>query len=72
MKVFHFYENNREILHRLQETTYSINDPIRLKGRNGKILSVQAVDKNNVIVSVFLEPKKPKFIPIDLKKLRRH
>lgn len=71
MKVFHFYVGELEILHRLQSTNYSIGDTIRLKGRNGKIISIQQLNDSNVKINVHLDPKKPKIIPIDLKKLRR-
>lgn len=71
MKTYHFFENNKEILHRLQITNYSVDENIRLKGRNGKILSIDQTDNFNVRVNISLEPKKPKFVPIDFRKLKR-
>lgn len=71
MKTYHFYEGEKEILHRLQFTSYTVGDFIRLKGRTGKILSILQINDTNIKINVYLDPKKPKIIPLDLKKLRR-
>lgn len=71
MKTFHFFENNKEVLHRLQETNYVIGDFVRIKGRNGKVISTQTLNLSNIRINLILEPKKPTFIPVDPKKLRR-
>lgn len=71
MKTYHFYENNLDILHRLQDHEYHLGDLIRMKGRTGKIISILPIDNQNIKVNIKFEPKKSKIIPIDLKKLKR-
>lgn len=71
MKTYHFFDNSIEILHRMQELSYQVNDTLRLKGRNGTVISIQMIDEKNTRVNVKLEPKKTRHLLIDLKKLRR-
>lgn len=71
MFAVHYFENKREILHRLQDNIPSEGDQIRIKGRNGRVLSLTPIDAKNIYVHILLEPKKAKFIPVDPRKKKR-
>ncbi len=71
MIAVHYFFDKKEVLHRLQDTVPTEGEQIRLKGRKGTVLSLVPINENNVYVHIYLEPKKPKFVPLDPRKKNR-
>ncbi len=58
MKVVHFYEGKENILIQLLENIPPVDQPIKIKGRKGKILQVSEIDDRTVAVMVELDKVK--------------
>lgn len=72
MIVVHYIEKNVELLNQLLKTVPSEGDAIFIKGRKGKVLSVNQINDKHVHVIVELEViKKVQVLAKDDKKRRR-
>ncbi|HZH60785.1 MAG TPA: hypothetical protein VEY70_14670 [Metabacillus sp.] len=56
MSIVHFVEENTVVLCQLLDQIPSENDPVKIKGRKGKVISVKKME-DLVQVHVFLEKK---------------
>lgn len=62
MVVIHFSENKNVVLTQLLQKVPSLDDPVRIKGRKGKVINVQEMKENVYQVTVEFEKivkKKP-------------
>ncbi|MEH7350122.1 hypothetical protein [Gottfriedia acidiceleris] len=72
MIVVHYIEKNVELLNQLLKNVPSEGDAILIKGRKGKVLSVNQINDKHVHVIVELEViKKVQVLAKDDKKRRR-
>lgn len=72
MIVVHYIEKNVELLNQLLKNVPSEGDTISIKGRKGKVLSVNQINDKHVHVIVKLEViKKVQVLAKDDKKRRR-
>ncbi|KQL41120.1 MULTISPECIES: hypothetical protein [Bacillaceae] len=72
MIVVHYIEKNVELLNQLLKNVPSEGDTISIKGRKGKVLSVNQINDKHVHVIVELEViKKVQVLAKDDKKRRR-
>jgi hypothetical protein len=55
MYVVHFFENKAEILNQLLGSVPAVGEPITIKGRKGKVTSVNQVDDKHVHVQITVE-----------------
>ncbi|MBB4824809.1 hypothetical protein HNO89_002035 [Sporosarcina luteola] len=73
MFAVHFYENKTYVLNQALRTLPAIHEEIRIKGRNGKVVSVEEMEENQYFVFVEFEKiaAKNKIDAQDTKKRRR-
>ena len=72
MAVVHFYENKTVVLTQLLKNIPSIDESIKVKGRKGKVISVQQDDQNHINVQVIFEQMtKNQKLPLDDNKKKR-
>ncbi len=57
MAVVHFIEENKVLLCQLLNNIPLEHDPIKIKGRKGKVISIKNTEENIVHVHVSLEKK---------------
>ncbi|QTD43131.1 hypothetical protein [Sporosarcina sp. Te-1] len=55
MFAVHFYENKTYVLNQALRTVPAINEEIRIKGRKGKVVSVEEMEENQYFVFVEFE-----------------
>ncbi|MFJ8261992.1 hypothetical protein ACIQ4I_08575 [Rummeliibacillus sp. NPDC094406] len=68
----HFIEKKTVVLSQLLRSIPLIDDPIKIKGRKGKVVDVEFVDQNKINVYVIFEiVKKKQPLAFDPKKRRR-
>jgi hypothetical protein len=60
MIVVYFYENKNLLLSQFVKTVPAVGDALTIKGRKGKVTSVNAVDEGKFNVQMALEAVKPK------------
>jgi hypothetical protein len=51
----HFYENKNLLLSQLLQSVPSVGEEIKIKGRKGKVISVNRMDEKRTQVQVILE-----------------
>jgi len=56
----HFYENKTVVLSQLLRSIPLVDDPIKIKGRKGKVVDVEFIDQNKINVYVIFEIVKKK------------
>lgn len=71
MFVVHFFENKNLLLSQLRERVPSVDEDLKIKGRKGKVSSVDHIDEKNFHVQVILEKVNKKKLPADLSKKKR-
>lgn len=72
MVVVHYLEKNVELLNQLHNSAPAVGDPVTIKGRKGKVLSVKEINDKHVHVQVELEAvKKTQLAALDPKKKKR-
>ncbi|WP_442600181.1 hypothetical protein [Neobacillus sp. D3-1R] len=72
MFVVSFYENKNVLLSQLRKSVPAVGDDLTIKGRKGKVSSVDTIDEKNVHVQVTLEKVlKNKLAAEDPKKKKR-
>lgn len=73
MFAIHFYENNIAVLNQALRSVPEVNESVRIKGRNGKVTSVEEMGENKYFVYVEFEKivDKSKMKVTDDKKKRR-
>ena len=68
----HFHEKKTVVLSQLLRSIPLIDDPVKIKGRKGKVIDVEFVDQNKINVYVLFEQvKKKQALMLDPKKRRR-
>ncbi|MCG3089736.1 hypothetical protein [Sporosarcina cyprini] len=55
MFAVHFYENKTYVLNQALRNLPAVDEEIRIKGRNGKVVSVEAMEDNKYFVYVEFE-----------------
>ncbi|MHC8515491.1 hypothetical protein [Sporosarcina sp. ITBMC105] len=55
MFAIHFVENNIAVLNQVLRRIPEVNEAIRIKGRNGKVLSIEQVSDSKYFVHVEFE-----------------
>jgi Mg2+/Co2+ transporter CorC len=55
MYVVHFFENKVELLNQLLGSVPAVGEAITIKGRKGKVTSVNNVDDKHVHVQIMIE-----------------
>ncbi|MFD1206593.1 MULTISPECIES: hypothetical protein [Sporosarcina] len=55
MYSIHFYENDLYVLNQALQNIPVVNENIRIKGRTGKVISVEKVEENKYFVYVEFE-----------------
>ncbi|NYF24379.1 hypothetical protein [Sporosarcina sp. JAI121] len=73
MYSIHFYEGNTYVLNKASRIIPSVNENVRIKGRNGIVITVQEMGENRYFVFVEFEKivDKSKMATIDLKKRKK-
>ncbi|MDP4162998.1 MAG: hypothetical protein Q8898_07825 [Bacillota bacterium] len=72
MFVVHFFDNKNLLLNQLLKRVPSVGEDLTIKGRKGKVSSVNNVDEKNIHVQVILETvNKNKLIVDNSKKKKR-
>lgn len=73
MYSIHFYENNTYVLNQALRIIPTVDENVRIKGRNGKVVNVQEMGDNTYFVFVEFEKivVKNKTAPNDLKRKKR-
>jgi hypothetical protein len=70
MYSIHFYEGNTYILNIASRIIPSVNEKVRIKGRNGIVIKVQEMEENRHFIFVEFEKLVEKR-KLDLKKRKR-
>jgi hypothetical protein len=70
MYSIHFYEGNTYILNIASRIIPSVNEKVRIKGRNGIVIKVQEMEENRHFIFVEFEKIVEKR-QVDLKKRKR-
>lgn len=72
MFAIHFYEKNTSVLSQCLRRIPEVDESIRIKGRNGKVINVTQLEENKYHVHVVLEKliKKELLLKDDKKKRR--
>ena len=63
MYSIHFYESKTYVLNKASRIIPSVNENVRIKGRNGKVTNVQEMGENRYFVFVEFEKIVDKSIP---------
>jgi hypothetical protein len=73
MYVVHFFENKVELLNQILGNVPAVGEPITIKGRKGKVMSVSNVDDKHVHVQIMIEKVvvKNKLTAADLAKKKK-
>lgn len=73
MYVVHFFENKVELLNQLLGNVPAIGEAVTIKGRKGKVMSVNNVDDKHVHVQIMIEKVvvKNKLTAADLAKKKK-
>lgn len=72
MLIVHFFENNSVVLSQFLNHLPSVDENIKIKGRKGKVVSVQEIEENKFHVQVLFEQViKNKLMVKDTKKKKR-
>ena len=70
MFVVHFLENKNLILTQYLQNAPSAGEELRIKGRKGKVSSVNSIDEKNIQVQVIFETINKNKLTVDKKKKR--
>lgn len=72
MITVHYFENSNNVLTQLRQDIPAIDQPVKIKGRNGKILSVNQIKEQVYQVNVeFEKVVKKAVLAADNKKRKR-
>lgn len=73
MYSIHFYEGKTYVLNKASRIIPSVNENVRIKGRNGIVMNVQEMGENRYFVFVEFEKivDKSKLATIDMKKKKK-
>ncbi|MCR2823549.1 hypothetical protein [Lederbergia panacisoli] len=71
MFAVYFFENKNVLLNQLLKRVPSVGEDIIIKGRKGKVLSVDSIDERKVHVQVALENVSKKKLIDDLSKKKK-
>ena len=70
MFVVHFLENKNLLLTQYLQYAPSAGEELRIKGRKGKVSSVNSIDEKNIQVQVIFETINKSKLTVDKKKKR--
>jgi hypothetical protein len=70
MYSIHFYEGNTYVINKASRIIPSVNEKVRIKGRNGIVIKVQEMEENRHFIFVEFEKIVEKR-QVDLKKRKR-
>ncbi|MEH7336443.1 hypothetical protein V7161_27845 [Neobacillus drentensis] len=56
MVVIHFLENKSIVLSQLRSTIPSVDEPIKIKGKKGKVVDIKTIDER--VIHVYVEFEK--------------
>ncbi|MDN3016408.1 hypothetical protein PH210_09360 [Paenibacillus sp. BSR1-1] len=56
MVVIHFLENKSIVLSQLRSTIPSVDEPIKIKGKKGKVVDIKKIDER--VIHVYVEFEK--------------
>lgn len=70
MYAIHYFENKIELLNIASRITPAVDDSVRIKGRNGKVVSVEKIGDTKFFVNVEFEKIVEKKVDRSHKKLR--
>ena len=70
MFVVHFLENKNLLLTQYLQYAPSAGEELRIKGRKGKVSSVNSIDEKNIQVQVIFETINKNKLTVDKKKKR--
>ncbi|MBW8351733.1 hypothetical protein K0H71_20215 [Bacillus sp. IITD106] len=71
MFVVYFFENKNLLLNQLLKRVPSVGEDIIIKGRKGKVSSVEHIDERKIHVQVILEKVKKNKLMIDHSKKKK-
>lgn len=71
MFVVHFYENKNLLLSQLLKRLPSVGEDLTIKGRKGKVSSVNCMDEKNFHVHVILENVNKNILIVDHSKKKK-
>lgn len=71
MVVVYFYENKNLLLHQFLDRIPSVGEELTIKGRIGKVTSVNAIDEKHIHVNVNLATFSKKTIKEDTSKKKK-
>ena len=63
MYAIHYFENNVELLNIASRIIPTVDESVRIKGRNGKVISVEKIGETKYFVVVEFEKKVEKSKP---------
>ncbi|WML44859.1 hypothetical protein [Neobacillus sp. PS3-40] len=71
MNVVYFFENKNLLLSQLLKHVPSVGEDLTIKGRKGKVSSVNSVDENSIHVQVILEKVNKSKLIVDNSKKKK-
>lgn len=71
MFVVYFFENKNLLLNQLRQNPPSVGEDLRIKGRKGKVASVESIDEKTIHVHVTLETVTKKQVIADPSKKKK-
>ncbi|MFK9094813.1 hypothetical protein [Bacillus salipaludis] len=71
MFAVHFFENKNLLLTQLLNRVPSVGEDLKIKGRKGKVSSVNSIDEKNIHVQIILETVKKNNLKADNSKLKK-
>lgn len=71
MFVVSFFENRQLILSQLTRSVPAVGENVTIKGRKGKVLSINSMDSNKIHVHITLEKINNKKLVIDNSKKKK-
>ncbi|MFJ7726981.1 hypothetical protein ACIQXV_12535 [Neobacillus sp. NPDC097160] len=71
MFAVHFFENKNLLLTQLLNRVPSVGEDLKIKGRKGKVSSVNSIDEKNIHVQIILETVKKNNLMADKSKLKK-
>lgn len=71
MFVVYFFENKNLLLNQLLKNVPSVGEDLSIKGRKGKVSSVDSIDEKNVHVQIVFEKVKKNIAIVDNSKKKK-
>jgi hypothetical protein len=71
MFAVHFFENKNLLLSQLLKRVPSVGEDLKIKGRKGKVSSVNTIDEKNIHVQVIIEKVNKNKLIVDNSKKKK-